>query len=58
MEIVNNGPELLAQAALDYFAVDGRARRDVQKAILQRVMRNPAVKELAKTELTLKNEYT
>jgi electron transfer flavoprotein-quinone oxidoreductase len=57
MEIVNNGPELLAQAALDYFAVDGRARRDVQKAILQRVMRNPAVKELAKTELTLKNEY-
>lgn len=58
MEIVNNGPELLAQAALDYFAVDGRARRDVQKAILQRIMRNPAVKELAKTELTLKNEYT
>lgn len=58
MEIVNNGPELLAQAALDYFAVDGRPRRDVQKAILQRVMRNPAVKELAKTELTLKNEYT
>ena len=58
MELVNQGPELLAQAALDYFAVDGRARRDVQKAILQRVMRNPAVKELAKTELTLKNEFT
>jgi flavin-dependent dehydrogenase len=60
--MVEKHMEIVARAGaygpglLDYFrwtgAETGRAKSD-----LQRVMRNPAVKELIKSELTLKNEY-
>lgn len=56
MDIVAEGPELLANSAYEYFHVDGRSKRDAQKSILQRVLRNPAVRELVKSELTIKNE--
>ena len=58
MDIVAEGPELMAQSLYDYFQVDGRPKRDVQKSILQRLLRNPAVKALVKSELTLKNEFS
>jgi hypothetical protein len=37
MDLVAEGPELMAQSLYDYFQVDGRPKRDVQKAILQRL---------------------
>ncbi|HNC74952.1 MAG TPA: FAD-dependent monooxygenase [Elusimicrobiota bacterium] len=58
MDIVAEGPELMAQSLYDYFQVDGRPKRDVQKAILQRLTRNPAVRAVIKSELTLKNEFS
>lgn len=58
MALVAEGPELMAQSLYDYFQVDGRPKRDVQKSILQRLTRNPAVRSLIKSELTLKNEFS
>lgn len=49
MDIVAEGPELMAQSLYDYFQVDGRPKRDVQKAILQRLTKNPAVRALIKS---------
>lgn len=57
MELVAEGPELLAQVAMEYFNVDGRPKRDVQKSILKRVFRNRAVKNLIASEMNLKNAY-
>ncbi len=58
MDIVAEGPELMAQSLYDYFNVDGRPKRDTQKSILQRLLKNSAVKELVRSELTLKNEFS
>ncbi len=57
MELVAEGPELMSQAILEYFGVDGRPKRDVQKSILKRIFRNKAVKGLISTELTWGNAY-
>ncbi|MBL0059620.1 MAG: FAD-dependent oxidoreductase [Elusimicrobia bacterium] len=58
MDLVAEGPELMAQSLYDYFNVDGRPKRDTQKSILQRLLKNSAVKELVRSELTLKNEFS
>jgi electron transfer flavoprotein-quinone oxidoreductase len=58
MELVAEGPEILAQAAMEYFGVDGRPKRDVQKAIMKRIFRNRAVKNLIASEMNLKNAYS
>jgi electron transfer flavoprotein-quinone oxidoreductase len=57
VNLLTEGPELAAQAAFEYFSVDGRAKRDVQKTILRRIFRNRSVNDLIKSEMTLGNAY-
>lgn len=57
MDFVAEAPTLLAQSAMDYFAVDGRPRRDVQAAIIKRALRNKGVKSLIASEMTWGNAY-
>jgi electron transfer flavoprotein-quinone oxidoreductase len=57
IELLTEGPELLCQSAFEYFTVDHRSKRDVQKAILKRVFRNKKISELVKHEMTWKNAY-
>ena len=54
-ELLTDIPELLCRAALEYFTVDGRPKRDVQSAIIKRIFRNKGVRRLIKSELTLGN---
>jgi electron transfer flavoprotein-quinone oxidoreductase len=58
IELFREAPDLAAQAAYEYFNVDGRPKREVQKAILTRLFRNRRVKELIKSEANIKNIYT
>jgi electron transfer flavoprotein-quinone oxidoreductase len=57
LPLLAEGPELLCQAVLEYFAVDGRPKRDVQKAIFRRLVHNKAIHGLIKTEMTWGNAY-
>ncbi len=58
LPLLDVGPDLLCQAAFEYFTVDNRTKRDVQKAILRRIFRHKAVSELIKSEMNWKNAYT
>ncbi len=55
LDLLTEGPELMAQTAMDYFNVDGRPKRDVQKAIVKRIFRHKAVNALIKSEMTFGN---
>jgi electron transfer flavoprotein-quinone oxidoreductase len=57
MSLVAEGPDLACGALFEYFTVDGRPKRDVQKSILKRVFRNRALKDLIKSEISWKNGY-
>lgn len=57
LSMLEQGPELLCQSLLDYFTVDGRPKREAQKGILARALRNKALHELVKTEMTWRNAY-
>jgi electron transfer flavoprotein-quinone oxidoreductase len=57
LSLFREGPELASQAAFEYFTVDGRPKRDVQKTILKRLMRSRAVQDLIKSEMNWKNAY-
>ncbi len=54
-ELLTDLPEVISQAAFEYFNVDGRSKREVQSAILKRVFRHRGVRNLIKSELTFKN---
>src|SRR3989338_493948 len=54
-ELLTDIPDLVCNAAYEYFNVDGRAKRDVQSAILKKIFRNKAVRKIIKSELNLKN---
>jgi electron transfer flavoprotein-quinone oxidoreductase len=58
LSLFKEGPDLLCQAALEYFAVDGRPKREVQKAILKRVYRHKTIQELIKSEMNWRNAFT
>jgi electron transfer flavoprotein-quinone oxidoreductase len=58
MDLLRVGPELAADALVEYFNVDGRPKRDVQKSILQKITSHPVVRDLIRSELTLKNEFS
>lgn len=55
MDMLDVGPELMAQTMMDYFNVDGRPKRDVHKSIVRRIFRNKAVNGLIKSEMTFGN---
>lgn len=57
-ELLSEMPDLACQVAYEYFNVDGRPKRDVQSAILKKVFRTRAVRNLIKSELNLKNAVT
>jgi electron transfer flavoprotein-quinone oxidoreductase len=57
LSLLTEGPEILCQAALTYFGVDGRPKRDAQKAILKRIFRNKTIKNLVKSELSVSHVY-
>ncbi len=54
-ELLRDVPDLVCQAAYEYFNVDGRPKRDVQSALLKKIFRNRGVRRLIKSELTVKN---
>lgn len=54
-ELLTDVPDLVCQAAYEYFTVDGRSKREVQSAILKKIFRSKAVRKLIKSELTFKN---
>ena len=54
-ELLTEIPELVCQAAYEYFSVDGRPKRDVQSAILKKLFRSKSLRKLIKSELTFKN---
>jgi electron transfer flavoprotein-quinone oxidoreductase len=57
LSMINEGPELMAQSAMDYFNIDGRPKREVQKSIVKRLFRNKAVRDLLKSEMTVGNFF-
>ena len=57
-ELLTDLPELVCRSAFEYFNVDGRAKREVQSAILKRIFRHRSIRKLIKSELTFSNVMT
>jgi electron transfer flavoprotein-quinone oxidoreductase len=55
MDLIAEGPELMAQTMMEYFNIDGRPKRDAQKSIVRRIFRNKAVNSLIKSEMSFGN---
>jgi len=57
LPLLNEGPELLCQSALEFFGVDGRPKRDMFKSLLIRAFQNKALNDAVKSEMTLGNVF-